>query len=149
MADKRCKCCTYIKNLEIQIQLNMTARLYTRGLLQREAALLHVHLACTMCTDFSSKACTWCLTSVISEIKGQKLLLQLLNSPVVSRAQSLRKGNTQIPTEGYLNFLVNYASTSSPSPCFQESPVHGQRSQSCEPVNKPPSSRCGPLTTRP
>lgn len=58
------------------------------------------------------------------------------------------EGNKQIPTEGYLNFLVNFASTSSPSTCFQESPVHRQRSQSCEPVNKPTSSRCGPLITR-
>lgn len=57
-------------------------------------------------------------------------------------------GNKQIPTEDYLNFLVNFASTSSRSTCFQESPVHRQRSQSCEPVNKPPSSRCGPLITR-
>lgn len=137
MAKERCKCRTYTQNLGMQIQSNMTARLYTRALLQREAALLHVHVACTMCTDFSSKTCPWCLTSAISEITGQRLLLQLVNSPIVSRAQGLRKGNKQIPTEGHLNFLVNFAATSSPSPSFQESPVHGQCSQSSEPVNKP------------
>lgn len=46
--------------------------------------------------------------------------------------QDLRKGNKQTRREGFLICLVNYASLSSHSPYFQESPVHGQHSRRCE-----------------